>query len=34
MEVISAFELTAAQSDALKTALHRKFDKDISIEAR
>lgn len=34
VEVISAYELTGAQSDALKQALQRKFDKEISIESR
>lgn len=34
VEVISAFELTEAQNESLKAALHRKFDKDISIETR
>jgi len=31
--VTSAFELTEAQSEALKTALKKKFDKEISIES-
>ncbi len=34
VEVISAYALSDAQGDALKQALHRKFDKDISIETR
>ena len=34
VEVISAFDLTEAQSESLKAALNRKFDKDISIETR
>ena len=32
VEVISAFELTEPQSDTLKAALKKKFDKEISIE--
>ena len=34
VEVISAFALTDAQSEALKTSLKQKFEKEISIEAR
>lgn len=34
VEVVSAFELSAAQSDALKEALNRKFNKEVSIESR
>ena len=34
VEVISAYPLSDAQSDALKQALNRKFDKEISIESR
>ncbi len=34
VEVISAFDLTEAQSENLKAALNRKFEKDISIETR
>ena len=34
VEVISAYELTAEQSDRLKTALNRKFEKEITIESR
>ena len=33
VEVISAFELTDAQSESLKQALNKKFDKTISIES-
>ena len=33
VEVISAFPLTAQQSDELKTALNRRFNKEITIEA-
>ena len=34
VEVISAFELTNEQSESLKKALNRKFEKEISIETR
>ena len=34
VEVISAYELTGAQSDALKSSLNAKFNKDITIETR
>lgn len=34
VEVISAFDMTDAQSAALKTALGRRFAKEISIESR
>jgi len=34
VEVISAYPLSDAQSEALKAALNRRFDKDISIESR
>ncbi len=34
VEVISAFELTEAQSESLKSALNRRFEKDITIETR
>ena len=34
VEVISAYPLTDAQGEALKQALNRKFDKEISIESR
>ncbi len=34
VEVISAFDLTEAQSENLRAALNRKFEKDISIETR
>ena len=33
VEVISAYPLSDAQSDALKNALNKKFEKDISIES-
>ena len=34
VEVISAYELTAEQAERLKTALNRKFEKEITIESR
>ena len=34
VEVISAFPLTEQQSNELKNALNRRFDKEITIEAR
>ena len=34
VEVVSAFPLSDAQTEALKNALNRRFDKDISIESR
>jgi F-type H+-transporting ATPase subunit delta len=34
VEVISAFELTNEQSERLKQALNKKFEKEISIETR
>jgi F-type H+-transporting ATPase subunit delta len=34
VEVVSAFELSEAQSTALAQALNRKFEKEISIESR
>ncbi len=34
VEVISAYELSDAQSSALKVALNKKFEKEISIESR
>jgi F-type H+-transporting ATPase subunit delta len=34
VEVISAYPLSDAQGEALKQALNRKFDKEISIESR
>ncbi len=34
VEVISAYELTSEQSESLKQALNKKFDKEISIESR
>ena len=34
VEVVSAFDLTDVQSDALKASLQKKFDKDVSITSR
>ena len=34
VEVISAFDLTAAQSDALQASLQKKYGKDVSITSR
>ncbi len=34
VEVVSAYELSEAQSSALKNALNKKFEKEISIESR
>lgn len=34
VEVVSAFELSAAQQTALQASLNRKFDKEITIETR
>ncbi len=34
VEVVSAFELSDSQADALKQALYSRFEKEISIEAR
>ena len=34
VEVISAYQMSDSQSEALRTSLHKKFDKEISIESR
>ena len=34
VEIVSAFELTQAQSDTLKSALHAKYNKEINISSR
>jgi F-type H+-transporting ATPase subunit delta len=34
VEIVSAFELTQAQSDTLKSALHAKYSKEINISSR
>ena len=34
MEVVSAFDLTQGQSDALKAALQRKYEKDVALTSR
>ena len=34
VEVISAYPMSEAQSEALKVALSRRFEKEISIESR
>ena len=34
VEVVSAFDLTQGQSDALKAALQRKYEKDVALTSR
>ena len=34
VEVISAFDLTQIQSDALKAALQKKYEKDVALTSR
>ena len=34
MEVVSAFDLTQIQSDALKAALQKKYEKDVVLTSR
>lgn len=34
VEVVSAFDLTVPQADALKAALHRKYEKEVVITSR